>query len=315
MNVGWIGIGRMGLPMVVRLLKAGYPLKVWNRTRSKAAPLAAQGATVVDTMRDLHEVDVLFTMISTGKDLVEICFGEDGLAADGAGRRPGIIVDCSSIGMDESKDIRTRLAAREIQYLAAPVSGNPKCVAAGKLSSVVSGSKPAFDKVQTMIEAYAPRGVAYVGEGDLARVCKIAHNVMLATIMENLIEVTLMAQKAGVPRHAFLRFMNNSVAGSIFTQYKSPALVNLDWTTTFTAGAMLKDIDLGLETARKLGLPVPVTAAVREVFQSHIGAAANRADAQDYLQKDFAALFETMAGLAGVTPTSEDVEVPSGLEA
>ena len=154
-------------------------------------------------------------MISTGKDLFEVCFDKDGLATDVAGRQPCIIVDCSSIGMDESKEIRTRLAARGVHYLAAPVSGNPKCVAAGKLSSVLSGFKPAFDKVQSMIEAYTPRGVAYVGEGDLARVCKIAHNVMLATIMENLIEVTLMAQKAGVPRHAFLRFMNNSVADSI----------------------------------------------------------------------------------------------------
>ena len=238
-------------------------------------------------------------MLSTGEDLFEVCQARTDIS-DRATRRPDIVVDCSTIGVDESKDIRTKLADRGVDYLAAPVSGNPKCVAAGKLSSVVSGSaREAFAIVKPLIEAYAVRGVAYVGEGELARICKIAHNVMLATTMANLIEVTLMAQKAGISRHAFLQFINNSVIGSIFSQYKTPALVNLDWTTTFTPGLMLKDIDLGLEAARKLAVPVPITAAVREVFQSHIGAATSKTDGQKYLQMDFAALFETVAGLAG----------------
>ena len=314
MNIGWIGIGRMGLPMVSRLQKAGYSPMVWNRTRGKAEPLVAQGATVVDRLSDLRGAEVVFSMLSTGKDLFEVCLGKDGLISDGATRRPDIVVDCSTIGVDESKDIRTKLADRGVDYLAAPVSGNPKCVAAGKLSSVVSGSAQAFAIVKPLIEAYAVRGVAYVGEGELARICKIAHNVMLATTMANLIEVTLMAQKAGISRHAFLQFINNSVIGSIFSQYKTPALVNLDWTTTFTPGLMLKDIDLGLEAARKLAVPVPITAAVREVFQSHIGAATSKTDGQKYLQMDFAALFETVAGLAGVEPIPENVAVPSGLE-
>ena len=101
-----------------------------------------------------------------------------------------------------------------------------------------------------MIEVIAPQGVSYVGEGELARVCKIAHNVMLGVVIENLIEITLLANKMGVPRHAFLAFMNNSVMGSMFTRYKSPALVNLDWTTTFTPELLRKDIDLGLALGR-----------------------------------------------------------------
>ena len=142
----------------------------------------------------------------------------------------------------------------------------------GRLSSVVSGSAEAFEKVRPMIETYAASGVSYVGEGELARICKIAHNVLLGATLANLIEVTLMAQKAGVPRHAFLKFINSSVMGSVFSRYKSPALVNLDWTTTLTPDLMLKDLDLGLESARKFAVAAPITAAVREVFQAHISA-------------------------------------------
>ena len=91
------------------------------------------------------------------------------------------------------------------------------------------------------------RGVTYVGEGELARICKIAHNVFLGVVIENLAEITILAQKAGVPRHAFLDFMNASVLGSVFSKYKSNAFVNLDWTTTFTPTLLRKDLDLGLK--------------------------------------------------------------------
>jgi 3-hydroxyisobutyrate dehydrogenase len=314
MMIGWIGIGRMGHPMAARLLKAGYPLKVWNRTPEKARSLAELGATVVGAKQELRDADVVFTMLSTGKDVFDVCFGEAGLIADASGPLPKVIVDCSTISMDESRDIRAKLTEHGVDYIASPVSGNPKCVIAGKLSSVASGPKEVFERVKPLLEAIAVRGVAYAGEGELARICKIALNVMLAVVMENLIEITLLAQKAGVPRHAFLQFVNNSVMGSIFTQYKSPALVNLDFTTTFTLAGQRKDIDLGLETARKLGVAMPVTAATREVFQSHFGVATLQPDPAAYLEKDFSALLETLALMAGMKLESENVAVASGLE-
>jgi 3-hydroxyisobutyrate dehydrogenase len=165
-----------------------------------------------------------------------------------------------------------------------------------------------------MLEAIAPRGVSYVGEGELARICKIAHNVMLGVVIENLIEITLLANKMGVPRHAFLAFMNNSVMGSMFTRYKTPALVNLDWATTFTPELLRKDIDLGLALGREWDVPMPVTAAAREVLQSHFGMATLQPDAEAYLQKDFAALLETMALASGMKLASENKNVPTGLE-
>ena len=165
-----------------------------------------------------------------------------------------------------------------------------------------------------LIEVFAPQGVSYVGDGELARICKIAHNVMLGVVIENLIEITLLANKMGVPRHAFLAFFNNSVMGSMFTAYKSPALVNLDWTTTFTPELLRKDLDLGLELGREMDVPMPVTAATREVLQTHFGAATLQKDPQAYLAKDFAALMETMALAAGMTLESENQNVPTGLE-
>jgi 3-hydroxyisobutyrate dehydrogenase len=311
-KIGWIGMGRMGFPMAERLIKAGYDVSVWNRTRAKAEPLAETGGKVVDRLADLAGFDVVFSIVSTGKDLAEVYFGKDGAAS--GNRVPKIFVDCSTIGVDESADIRARLKERGADYVAAPVSGNAKVIKFGKLSSVISGPEAACKTVMPMIEAYAPQGVSYVGDGELARVCKIAHNVMLGVVIENLIEITLLANKMGVPRHAFLAFINNSVMGSMFTRYKSPALVNLDWTTTFTPELLRKDLDLGLALGRDFDVPMPVTAAAREMLQSHFGAATLQKNPKEYLQQDFAALAETMALAAGMKLESENKNVPSGLE-
>jgi 3-hydroxyisobutyrate dehydrogenase len=312
-KIGWIGMGRMGFPMAERLIKAGHDVSIWNRTRSKAEPLAKIGGKVVDRLSDLKSVDVLFSIVATGNDAADVLYSEHGVAA-GGGKMPPVVVDCSTIAVEESAAIRQRLKALGADFVAAPVSGNAKVIKAGQLSAVVSGAEAACKIAMRLIEVFAPRGVSYVGEGELARVCKIAHNVMLGVVMENLIEITLLTNKMGVPRHAFLAFLNNGVMGSMFTRYKSPALVNLDWTTTFTPELLRKDLDLGLELGRGMDVPMPVTAAAREVLQSHFGAAMLQKDPQDYLRKDFAALAETMALAAGMKLVSENKNVPTGLE-
>ncbi len=336
-KIGWIGIGRMGYPMAERLLDAGRDVAIWNRTRAKAEPLAKKGGRIVDRIADLADVDVLFTIVSTGRDVEQVLFGDGGVAAGKSGGPPKIFVDCSTIGVEESAAIRRRLAERGADFVAAPVSGNAKCVKAGKLSAVISGPEGACRAAQPLIELFAPRGVSYVGEGELARICKIAHNVFLGVVIENLAEITLLANKAGVPRHlgvvienlaeitllankagvprhAFLSFINTSVMGSIFTAYKTPAFVNLDWTTTFTPELMRKDLDLGLELGRELEVPMPVTATAREELQAHFGAATLKPDPATYLRQDFAALLETLALGAGMKLTSENKNVPTGLE-
>jgi len=314
LRIGWIGMGRMGFPMAERLLLAGHDVSIWNRTAAKAGPLARLGAKIVGRAADLAGVDVLFSIVSTGKDLEEVYFGPDGVASGKGGKVPPVFVDCSTIAVEESAGIRKRLKSTSADYIAAPVSGNAKVIVAGKLSAVASGPEAAFRKVEPLINVFAPSGVSYVGEGELARVCKIAHNVMLGVVIENLIEITLLANKMGVPRHAFLAFMNNSVMGSMFTRYKSPALVNLDFATTFTPELLRKDLDLGLALGRENDVPMPVTAAAREVLQTHFGAATLKPDPETYLAGDFAALIETMALAAGMKVESENAPVPTGLE-
>ena len=312
-KIGWIGAGRMGIPMAERLIKAGYDVSIWNRTRAKAEPLQKIGGKVVDHLSDLKSVNVLFSIVATGKDVQEVLYGKNGVCSQG-GKIPSTVVDCSTIAVEESAAIRHRLKQLGADFVAAPVSGNAKVIKAGKLSAVVSGDEKACKTVMPLIEIFAPRGVSYVGEGELARVCKIAHNVMLGVIIENLIEMTLLTNKVGVPRHAWLSFLNNSAMGSMFTRYKSPALVNLDWTTTFTPELLRKDLDLGLELGREMDVPLPVTAAAREVLQGHFGAAMLQKNPHEYLQKDFAALAETMALAAGMKLESENKNVPTGLE-
>ena len=312
LTVGWIGLGRMGSPMVEKVIQAEYEVSVWNRTRSKAEPLAKLGAKIVDTPLDLAHVDVLFTMVSTGSDLKEVIFGKSGVAT--GANVPNVLVDCSSIGAEDSIEIRNKYEARGGGFLAAPVSGNGKCVKAGKLSAVVSGKKEAYEKVKDLINCFALRGSSFVGEGELARFCKIAHNVLLGVYTQNLAEITVLAERAGVPRHDFLEFINNSVMGSIFSQYKTPAFVNLDWTTTFTPRLLKKDLDLGLQAARELGVSMPVSAATREALQNHFGAASLKSNSEEYLDKDFSALLETVALNAGIKLEPENKDIKTGLE-
>jgi 3-hydroxyisobutyrate dehydrogenase len=313
MKIGWIGVGRMGYQMVERLLKANHDVSIWNRTKAKAEPLAQHGGKIVDTLAELSDVDILFAIVSEGKDLEEVYFGKNGIVTNAKGKLPKTFVDCSSISVEDSERIRARLKDRGVDFVCAPVSGNGLVIKAGKLSAVVSGPEAAAKQATPIIEVFAPRGVSYVGEGELARICKIAHNVMLGVVIENLIEITLLANKMGVPRHAFLAFMNNGVMGSMFTAYKTPALVNLDWTATFTPELLRKDLDLGLELGREWDVPMPVTAATREVIQQHIGKALSQSNSKEVLAQDFAKMLETMAELSGMQVSSENKDVGTGL--
>lgn len=305
LSLGWIGGGRMGLPMVERLIKAGCDVTAWNRTRSKIESLAELGATIVDSPAKLANKDVVFTMVATQDNLVEVLFGESGVAS--GDQAPKIIVDCSSISAEVSGNIREKLEDSGIQYLAAPVSGNGKCVKAGKLSIVASGPEGVYAQVLPFLEAIGGLGATYVGEGELSRIVKICHNVFLGVVTQSLSELTVLAQKAGVSRHAFLDFMNKSVMGSVFTRYKAPGWVNLDWSVTFTPELMRKDMDLGLALGRKHEVPMPTAAVTRDVMQASMGQG-NRETV------DFSIILDYSARCSGLILESENVEVPSGLE-
>ncbi len=301
-KLGWIGIGRMGYAMAERLAKAGCDISVWNRTRSKAEPLAKSGAKVVDALTDLAGCDIVFTMVSTGKDVKEVLFGPNGVTSKG--KTPKIVVDSTSISLEESAEIREKLGKAGVKLLAAPVSGNAKVIKAGKLTVVASGPKDAFDAVAPYLQAIG-QGVSYVGDGELSRIAKICHNVMLGVVIQNLCEITVLAEKAGMKRHAFLDFLNKSVMGSTFTRYKAPALANLDFHVTFTPELLRKDIDLGLSAGKTFGVPMPVTSAARERVQALIDSG--------YTDQDFSTLLLLQAKASGIELKPENVEISDGL--
>jgi 3-hydroxyisobutyrate dehydrogenase len=304
-NIGWIGVGRMGEAMVKRLVQGGSTVKVWNRTRSKAEPMIEYGAMLVDARQDLAGCDVVFTMVSTTDDLKEVLFGAGGLV-DGS-IRPAVVVDSSSISDTGSAEIRVRLEALGVAYLCAPVSGNAKVAKAGKLLVVASGPKAIYDQVEPLLRAMG-RKVMWVGQGDLARVWKIAHNTMFGVVIQNLCEITVLAEKAGIPRHVFLESINDSVLGSMYTRYKTPVLTNLTFDeVTFTPKLLLKDMDLGLAAAKARGVSMPAAAATREAVARMVG--------RGHDQVDFAVLLVETAKDAGLELRSENVEVSDGLEA
>jgi 3-hydroxyisobutyrate dehydrogenase-like beta-hydroxyacid dehydrogenase len=303
MNIGWIGIGRMGYAMAERLAKGGADLTVWNRTPAKAQPLAAHGAKIADRLPELAACDIVFCMVSTWDDVREVIAGPDGLMS-ASGKLPKLIVECSSISLEGSAELRELLAARGVDLLAAPVSGNAKVIKAGRLSFVCSGPKAAFDLALPYMKMIAP-AASYVGEGELARIVKICHNVFLGVVTQSLAEITVLAQKAGVPRHAFLDFMNQSVMGSTFSRYKSPAFVNLDFKVTFTPQLLRKDLDLGLDAGRRYEVPLPLASITRDLVQSLIG--------RGMTEEDFATLLIQQAQASGIELQPENVTVDDGL--
>ena len=313
-KIGWIGAGRMGYEMALRLAKGDCDLTVYNRTRAKAEPLAKYGAKIATRVTELAGCDVVFCMVSTYADVKQVVAGKGGLlsqakkAAKGikAGKRaaPRILIECSSISLEGSAELREILAGYGTKLLAAPVSGNAKVIKAGKLSFVCSGPRAVFDEVSPLLKLIAP-AASYVGEGELARIVKICHNVLLGIVIQSLCEITILAQKAGVPRHAFLDFINQSVMGSVFSRYKTPALVNLDFKVTFTPKLLRKDLDLGLDAGRKFEVPMPLASITRDLIQSMIG--------NGMTEQDFATLLLQQARASGMELEPENVPVSDGL--
>ena len=303
-KIGWIGLGRMGEAMAMRLINNKCDVSVWNRTAAKAEPLKPHGANIVAGKPDLAGCDLVFTMVSTTADLKEVLFAAGGLLSGTA--KPKMLIDCSSISMEGSSEVRAELEQRGVAYLCAPVSGNGKVAKAGKLSVVASGPKASYEIAKPYL-AMLGRSEMWLGEGELARVWKIAHNTMFGVIIQTFCEVAVLAEKAGIPRHVFLESINNSVLGSMYTKYKTPTLTNLTFDkVTFTPKLLLKDMDLGMSAAKTYGVTMPAAAATRESIASLVG--------RGHDNVDFAILLLELARSAGLELKPDNVDISDGLE-
>ena len=298
LRLGWLGTGRMGFAMASRLASAGNDVAVWNRTRAKAEPLTSSGAAIVDQISDLADRDVVFTVVGNSADFEDVTTGPTGLLSF-PGKTPRIIVDHSTVSVEASTRVADAASKRGCRLLCAPVSGNAHVVAAGAASLMVSGPRAAFEEVEPYMLQMV-QGVTYLGEGTVARVVKLAHNAFLGGVIATLVEVTALAEKAGVPRATFLQVINASPLGSRFTKYKTPALVNLDFTPTFTTRLLRKDLELALAEARRLEVPMSTVALVYQTLQSAVGLGLG--------DVDFAALIEPQARGSAMELSSETVD-------
>ena len=279
----------MGTAIAERLLDAGYPLVVNNRTPEKAQALAALGADVAITPEELVEqVEVVLTSLAN-----------DAAFEDVAGRvvaaaRPGtVLVDMSTVSPDASARVASLAQMASVRYLRAPVSGNPSVVRAGNLSFIVSGARETLNDVEAVIRAIGPT-IHHVGEGEQARTVKLAINLMIAVLAQVISEALVLGEAAGVSRAALLDVMASSAVGAPFVKYKTEPLLRDDFSATFTTALMEKDIDLVLDAARDAGVELPLAMEMK----THLRAAIDAGYADD----DFIVLFQHLRSASGLAP-------------
>jgi 3-hydroxyisobutyrate dehydrogenase-like beta-hydroxyacid dehydrogenase len=302
-KLGWIGTGRMGFALATRLLQGGCDVTIYNRTRSKAEPLAKLGARIVDQPADLADRDIVVVSVADSPDFVSVMTGPHGLLSNG-GPVPRAVVDTSTVSINVSKEVRTKAEHLGSALLAAPVSGNAKVAKAGKLTMAVSGPREAFDLSLPYLQMLGSK-VVYVGEGEAARLVKICHNLVLGVVTQIMAETTVLAERGGISRADYLEFLNGSVMGSTFSRYKTPAFVGLDFTPTFTGHLLRKDFELGLAEGRHFNVPMPVSALVHQIVMNLIG------NGMGHL--DFASLLELEARGANLELEPDPRQVSDGL--
>ena len=276
--MGLIGLGHMGTAIAERLLEAGIPLLVYNRTRAKAEPLAARGARVAESSADLAgNVDVVLTSLANDEAL-EAVAGEVLAAA-----RPGtVLADMSTVSPAVSARIAGEADDASVPYLRAPVSGNPSVVRAGNLSFIVSGRRDTLERLEPVIRAIGPT-IHYVGDAEQARIVKLAINLMIGGLAELMSEALVLGEAAGVSREDLLKVMGDSAAGAPFVKYKTEPLLRNDFSATFTTALMEKDIDLILDAADDNAAELPLARELKTLLRAACDAG--------YADDDFIALF------------------------
>jgi 3-hydroxyisobutyrate dehydrogenase-like beta-hydroxyacid dehydrogenase len=276
--VGLIGLGNMGSAFAERLLDAGFDLSVYNRTRARAEPLAGRGATVAETAAGLAAgVDVVLTSLSDDTAFESVADSVIGAA------RPGtVLVDASTVSPEASARVAALAEPAGVEYLRAPVSGNPGVVRAGNVAFIVSGPQAALDRAEPVLRAIGPT-LHVVGDAEQARIVKLAINLVIAGLAQLMAEALVLGERSGVSRASLLETMGDSAAGAPFVKYKTEPLLRDDYSATFTTNLMEKDLDLVLDAAEAADVQLPLTAEIKALVRSTIEAG--------YGDDDFMALF------------------------
>ncbi len=278
-SVAVLGMGNMGRALATRLLQLDYPVAIWNRSRRDHSALTERGARVLSSLSSLwSETDVAITFVADDDALRDVCLGSEGILCDHVGER--LFIDMSTVSPRASAEIAAAAKRVGVEYLRAPVSGNPAVLVSGNLSLIVSGPSITFERWRELLSAIGPN-VRYVGGEDQARLVKLAINAGLAITTEMLAELVVLAESFGLDRATFLEVLGQSVLGSPFVKYKTPGLVDRNYQATFTTALLAKDLHLALDLANEVELNLPTVELVSSLVEGAL---------EGYADVDFAAL-------------------------
>jgi len=295
-NIGWIGAGRMGVPMAGFILKAGYPVTVFSRNPARRGKLVAQGAQeAASVLECVREAQIVFASVADDAALREVALGPDGALANA--RRGTIFADTSTVSAEASALVGDEAQRRGIDYLRAPISGNAASAVTGDVTVLVSGPQPAWEVIKPVLGAFSKAQI-YLGEGERARYMKLVINALVVNTAQALAEALALGRKAGLPWDTMLDTIAASTIGSPWLKVKSELLKVRDFTPTMTTRLILKDLDLMLAAARAHDVPMPLIALTRQVMQAAVGVG--------FADEDYMAIVKLAEQQAGLS--SEDIE-------
>ena len=265
-RIGFIGLGIMGKPMCMNLLKAGYPLIVNSRSQASVAIIVQAGADAAASPKDVaSQSDIVITMLPNSPQVQSVILGENGVLA---GAKPGtIVVDMSSIAPLVSREVAEQLALKQVRFLDAPVSGGEPKAVEGTLSIMVGGSQEDFDACLPVLQSMGA-SVVRVGDVGAGNVAKLANQIIVALNIAAMSEALVLATKAGVEPEVVYQAIRGGLAGSAVLDAKAPMVMSRNFTPGFKTDLHIKDLNNVLETAHAIGVPLPLTAAVMEMMQA-----------------------------------------------
>jgi len=266
LRVGFIGLGIMGSAMAMNIHKKGFSLIVYNRTRSKAEPFAKLGVPVANSPREVAEKsDVVIDMVTDAPDVEEVLFGRDGVVY---GAHPGLIViDMSTNSPEYARYFAKRLAEYGIEFLDAPVTGGDVGARQGTLTIMVGGKREIFERVRPVLEAMG-KTIIYAGDVGNGQMLKLLNQIVVGIDMLAVAEAMALAKKAGIDMDKLFTVLSTGAANSFTVQYYMPKMMKSDYEPGFRAAHLKKDLRYALETANKLGVPLPGTAITLELYNA-----------------------------------------------
>jgi len=301
-SIGFIGLGIMGQPMALNLIRNGFKVSAWNRTRSKADAVEKAGGRIAPTPAEaVRDADVVIMIVSDSAAVQEVVAGKGGILE---ALRPGmIVVDCSTISPEVSRKLAAQAASRGASWLDAPVTGSKHGAEKGDLTFMIGGDQEALERVMPVLKALGKKHI-YCGAQSLGLSAKLVQNAIQSTMVEIFSEGFVMAVKAGVKPQTMMEIIQSSLARSALIDFKAPFVFKGDFTPYFPLKLMHKDLGLTMEAAYALNVPMPIAAAVKEIY------GAVKAKGKGDL--DYAAVITLFEELAGAKVRAETMSAEVG---